>query len=411
MNDHFDPYHKWLGILPQDQPPDHYRLLGLRRYEVDAEVIANAADQRMGFLRTLQTGPHGDHSQQLLNEVARARVTLLDPARKAGYDTVLHSAAPVDALPAAAPQATAPPVQTPPSISVGQSFGEFRLLECLQHTRMTMVYRAEHIPTRRLYSLKFLTPEAARDRTLGKRFRREIEITTQLDHPNLIVGFQGGEYQGLLYLVTEHVIGTDLQTLVTQCGPLPVEHVVEYIDQAARGLLQLHLLGVYHRNISPRNLLVDLQGRIKITNLLLARIQEGSEMDQGQEELTRMGDTMGTAEFLAPEQALDASSVDHRTDIYALGCTMFYLATGRPPYDGRSLMDKLVAHKVQPIPSLRSHCPVAPRWLDTVCRKMLAKSPGGRYTSMAELTDALDTGRWMPWWARVWQRLFDWQGE
>ncbi len=410
MNDHFDAYHKWLGIPPGHQPPDHYRLLGLRRFEADAEVIGNASDQRMRFLRTLQTGAHAAESQRLLNEVARARVTLLDPARKAGYDAVLCSAAPVDSAPAGPRPLEAPPVQAAPAASVGQSFGEFRLVECLQHTRMAMVYRAEHTPTGRLYSLKFLTPEAARDGTMRKRFRREIEITTQLDHPHLIVGYQGGEHQGLLYLVTEYVIGTDLQTLVAKRGPLPIEHVLEYVEQAARGLMQLHLLGVYHRNISPRNLLVDLQGRIKVTNLLLARIQEGSEMDQGQEELTRMGDVMGTAEFLAPEQVLDASSVDQRTDVYSLGCTMFYLATGRAPYGGRSLMDKLAAHKTQPIPSMRDHRPDVPGWLDTVCRKMLVKEPGGRYTTMAYLTAALDARRRLPWWVRAWRRLFGSQG-
>lgn len=157
---------------------------------------------------------------------------------------------------------------------------------------------------------------------VAKRFQREIDITTKLDHSNLIIGVDSGDQDGLKYLVTEYVIGTDLATVVKQQGPLPIEQARQYIISAARGLTQLHLHGVYHRNLKPQVLLVDLQGNVKVTNLFLARVQEGSEM-ASEEELTRMGHTMGTYDYLPPEQAADAhSETRDRTSIrLAAPCT------------------------------------------------------------------------------------------
>ena len=189
--------------------------------------------------------------------------------------------------------------------------------------------------------------------------------------------------------MTEYVVGTDLQALVAQGGPLPVDQAVEYLHQAAQGLGQLHQLQVYHRNVSPKNLLVDIQGRIKVTNLMLARIEEGSELDQG-EALTRMGDTMGTVEYMAPEQAANPAGVDQRADIYALGCTLYFLLNAGPVYLGRSAMEKLLAHRKQPIPSLKVRLPDVPDWLDLAFQKMIAKDPAQRYASMEEVCQDAD---------------------
>jgi len=383
----FDPYHKWLSIPPAEQPPDHYRLLALPRFESDPEVIGNAADQRMVHLRNFQTGRHAADSQRLLNEVARARLTLLDPRRKAAYDTVLRSAAPADAEPAA-PSGPAPkPEQT--GLALGQAFGRLRLAEVLRSTRWAVTFRAEDLETGQPYSLKVLTPQAARDGTFQRRFLREVEITTRLKHANLVGGYQGGQWQGWFYLVGEYVVGTDLQTLVGHYGPLSVDYAVECVDQAARGLAELHQLGVFHRNVTPRNLLVDLHGQLKVTNLFLARIQEGSAMDRGGEELTQMGDTMGTSEYLPPEQSTNPAGVDQRADIYSLGCTLFYLLMARPVYGGRSMIEKVLAHSREPIPSLCAQRDDVPAWLDRVFQRMVAKQPADRYASMVEVSQAL----------------------
>ncbi len=396
MQEPFDPYHKWLAITPREQPPDHYRLLGISRFEADPDVIAHAADQRMSHLRGFQTGPHAAESQRLLNEVAAARVTLMDPRRRASYDALLRSAVPADVEPSPA-ASSVPPAKPAAGPSSGRTFGSFRLAECLRQSKFAGIYRAEDIETGRSYSLKFLTSAAAADETLCKRFRREIELTTRINHPHLMAGFSGGQWEDVWYLVTEYVVGSDLQTLVAQGGVLPVEQAVEYLQQAAEGLGQLHQLQVYHRNVSPKNLLVDIQGRIKVTNLMLARVEEGSEMAQG-EALTRMGDTMGTADYMAPEQAMNPAGVDQRADIYALGCTLWFLLTGGPVYAGRSPMEKLLAHRKQPVPSLKAKRPDAPDWLDLAFQRMLAKDPAERYVSMQEVCRALTPGgKKSPW--------------
>jgi serine/threonine protein kinase len=314
-------------------------------------------------------------------------VTLLDPRRRAGYDALLRSAAPADGEPQRAASAAAPakPAAGPSS---GQTFGSFRLAECLRQSKFAGIYRAEEIDSGRSFSLKLLTSAAAADATLCKRFRREIELTTRINHPNLVAGFSGGQWEDVWYLVTEYVVGSDLQSLVAQCGTLPIDQAVEYLSQAAQGLGQLHQLQVYHRNVSPRNLLVDIQGRIKVTNLMLARIEEGSEMAQG-EDLTRMGDTMGTVEYMAPEQAVNPAGVDQRADIYGLGCTLCFLLTGAPVYPGKSMMEKLLAHRREPVPSLKARRPDVPNWLDLVFQKMIAKEPAERYASMEEVCQAL----------------------
>ena len=174
MQEQFDPYHKWLAITPQEQPPDHYRLLGISRFEADPDVIAHAADQRMAHLRGFQTGPHTADSQRLLNEVAAARLTLMDARRRAGYDALLRSAAPADGEPPVAGSSAAParPTAGPNS---GRTFGSFRLAECLRQSKFAGIYRAEDLETGHSYSLKFLTSTAAADETLCKRFRREID--------------------------------------------------------------------------------------------------------------------------------------------------------------------------------------------------------------------------------------------
>jgi len=398
MPERFDPYHQWLGIPPQEQPPDHYRLLAMARFEAGPDVIGHAADQRMAFLRTFQAGPHANDAVRLLNEVARARITLLDPRRKAAYDTMLRSAVPIDAAPAAVAPPP-PPVVSP--LAPGQTFGRFRLAECIRRAGQATIYRAEDIQTGHPYCVKLLNPEAAADPTLCKRFRREIEITTQLHHPHLVAGYEGGQRHGFHYLVTEYVVGTDLRSLVKQHGPLPVEQAIEYIDQAACGLGQLHLLKVYHRNVAPKNLWVDLQGRLKVTNLFLARIENDSPLEANIEDLTRMGDKMGTVEFLAPEQSTDASSVDQRADIYSLGCTLHFLLTGQPVYPARSSMEKLLAHRTRPIPSLVAQRADVPEWLDRAFQRMVAKSPLERFASMAEVSHTISPGAQRSLWSRL----------
>ena len=207
------------------------------------------------------------------------------------------------------------------------------------------------------------------------------------------------------FLVMEYVMGTDLATLVKQQGPLPVDQTTDYVLQAARGLGQLHRHGVYHRNIKPHVLMVDMRGRLRITNLLLAKIGEQSALQA--EELTTMGESMGSLDYMPPEQAADARKVDPRSDIYSLGCTLFHLLLGRPPFVAKGPMQKILAHKQTPPPSLVAVHADKPARLDAIFQKMLAKDPAARYQNVDALIAALD-GRpaaGSSWWQRLLARF------
>jgi serine/threonine protein kinase len=183
---------------------------------------------------------------------------------------------------------------------------------------------------------------------------------------------------------------------------LPVEQAVDYAVQTARGLSELHSHGVFHRNIKPHALLVDFRGNLRITNLLLAKIGEGSAIDAGDEALTMEGESMGSIDYLPPEQAVDSSKADQRSDIYALGCSLYYLLTGQPPYPLKSSVDKLLAHRQAPIPSPRRLRSEVPAWLDASIRRMLAKKQADRYQTAADVIQALtNPPPAEPWWQNL----------
>jgi serine/threonine-protein kinase len=190
------------------------------------------------------------------------------------------------------------------------------------------------------------------------------------------------------YLVTEFVLGTDMGTLVEAQGPLSPEQALTYLAQTALGLSQLHRHGVVHRNLKPQVLLVDVQGQIKITNLLLAKIQQQSDLEGG-ERLTLDNMALGTADYMAPEQIRASSQADGRADLYALGCTLHFLLSGAPPYPGKTLMEKMTAHLQGPLPSLRAARGDVSPALEGVFRKLLAKEPADRYASAEALLDEL----------------------
>lgn len=396
----FDPYEEWLEIPPIEQPADHYRLLGLKRGESDARTIAAAADERMVRVRAMQLGPHAELTQRILNELAAAKNVLSDPQRRAAYDAVLRTAAPaVGQDPHAWPPVAA---GGRGELATGDSVGDYRILERASASTLGVTYKVQHRQSRRYFFLKTLPPKAAKKPEVRKRFQREMDILTRLNHPNLIVACDSGEHAGLPYLVLDYVLGADLSKLVREQGPLPVEQAIDYTVQTAQGLGELHWHGVFHRNIKPHALLVDLRGNLRITNLLLAKIGEGSLLDQGDEALTTMGESMGSIDYLPPEQATDSRKADERSDIYALGCTLFYLLTGQPPFAMNNALEKLVAHQKTPPPKVRHLRPETPAWLDDCCRKMLAKQPAERYQRVTDVIDALTkpTTR-QPWWRRL----------
>ena len=183
----------------------------------------------------------------------------------------------------------------------------------------------------------------------------------------------------------------------SHCGsraPLGVEEAVRYTIQAAAGLAAAHQQGVCHRNIKPANLLLDREGVIKIVGFTLAHVEAGGAASEAgvDDNLTRQGQVIGTFDYMSPEQAMDSSSVDRRADIYSLGCTLYWLLTGQPPYAAKAGMPQILAHRTRPIPSLCAARPEVPAAIDRVFQKMLAKTPAGRYASMQEVIADLEAG-------------------
>jgi molecular chaperone DnaK len=271
-------------------------------------------------------------------------------------------------------------------------FNNLVILDKLGEGGMGEVYLAEHRRMKRRVAVKVLPMAAVRDEKLLRRFYREVEAAARLMHPNIVTAYDASEYQGMHYLVMEYVDGQDLGTMVDRRGPLPVDYVVGCMIQAARGLHFAHQQGVIHRDIKPSNLLVDRAQVVKILDMGLARLVDSrTGEDTVPDELTGTGHIVGTVDYMSPEQIEGTAQVDHRTDIYSLGCTMYRLLTGVPPFRRSAPIETLIAHRTAPIPRLRDARTDIPPELDQLLERMLAKNPKDRMGSMADVIEGLES--------------------
>lgn len=272
--------------------------------------------------------------------------------------------------------------------SKGLVFGEYAVLDRLGAGGMGQVYKAQHRSMDRIVALKVLSKEAMKSPEAIKRFQREAKAAAKLIHPHIVTAFDAGQQEGVHFLVMEYVEGSDLSALLKARGRLPVEKATAYILQAARGLAFAHSKGVVHRDIKPANLLLDADGVVKILDMGLARI-DGGVMQAAQEGLTQTGQVMGTVDYMAPEQAFDTRHADAQADVYSLGCTFFRLLTGHNLYSGETIVQKILAHRENPIPSLRDALPDIPPQVEAFYQRMVAKQPQKRPT-MTEAIESLE---------------------
>ena len=247
---------------------------------------------------------------------------------------------------------------------------------------MGVVYKARNRKMNRLVAIKVLPPLKPQDPGAVARFEREMKAVARLTNPHIVAAYDADEADGKHFLVMEYIDGLDLKSLVKAQGPLPVDRAVDYILQAARGLHHAHEQGIIHRDIKPANLMLDQNGVVKVLDLGLARIESGGA---NQADLTETGVLMGTVDYLAPEQAASTKDSDRRADVYSLGCTLYYLLTGGPLYEGGTILQKVLAHREKPIPSVRGVCPECPALLEQVFAKRAAKRPEQRHQTMAEV--------------------------
>lgn len=269
-------------------------------------------------------------------------------------------------------------------------FGEYTIVSAIGAGGMGKVFKAEHRRMKRSVALKVLPPAAVKSPEAVKRFQQEVQAAARLEHANIVTAHDAGEAHGVHYLVMQYVDGRDLASLVAERGALPVAKAIDYVRQAARGLAYAHGKGVIHRDIKPANLLLSNEGVIKILDMGIARFDDALPAACKQP-TTTSGEVMGTADYMAPEQGDDAHRADARADVYSLGCTLHFLLTGKPPYGGSTLVQKMMAHRDQSIPSLVLKRGDVPPMLDQVFARMLAKKPSERFQTMQEVVAALES--------------------
>lgn len=279
---------------------------------------------------------------------------------------------------------------------VGTTLGGYEVLEKLGQGGMGAVYLARQLSLDRKVALKTLRPELARDPDLVARFTREAFAAAQLTHHHVVQIYDIGESNGVHFFAMELVEGKPLSGLVRELGRLDVETAVAYVLQAARGLKAAHDCGMIHRDVKPANLLLSEEGLVKVADLGL--VKRGAEKRNGRagSAMTAAGGetgfnkTMGTPAFMAPEQAKDATRVDERADVYSLGCTLYNLLTGGPPYTGRTVEEILTKQATEPPPPVDVVVRNVPAGLAEIVNRMVARNPEQRYRSMAEVIGALE---------------------
>ena len=266
--------------------------------------------------------------------------------------------------------------------------GSYRIVQALGTGGMSSVYRAVHVETGLEVALKVLTRTLARNSTLLQRFLREARSAEALEHANIVTIYDRGIDKGRHYLVLEYVAGGDFHEFVQRRGPLGVADAILVVKDVARALKYAASRGLIHRDIKPSNILRTPTGQIKLIDLGLALHAENED-----ERVTREGTTVGTVDYMAPEQARDSRATSIQSDMYSLGCTFYFLLTGVPPYPGGDITEKLTRHAKAPVPDVCDLRQDVTPSLAAIVTRMMAKRPDDRFGSYDELIGALERAR------------------
>jgi len=351
-------------------------------------------------------------------EVPGSHAAYVPPPAADDQPTVISNRQPLPVTPTAGD----PQRPTGGGVQLGDRLGPFELLEFVGGGGMGRVFRAWDTNLGRTVALKILPPDQAADEETFQRFVNEAQSAARLDHENVVRVYQVGEDRGLRYIAFEFVDGVDIRAIVERHGPLSLPEAVSYVLQVAEALVHAAARGVVHRDIKPSNVLVTPEGRVKLIDMGLARLRRESSSAA---DLTASGVTLGTFDYISPEQARDPRHADARSDVYSLGCTFFYMLAGRPPFPEGTVLQKLLQHQGDQPPDIRRFRPDIPDEAVRVMRKMLAKDPRQRYQHPGELVEDLlalaehvrlgpreRSGRWLvvPRQPRVsaWRRHLPW---
>jgi len=284
-----------------------------------------------------------------------------------------------------------PAGMTPRELAValqGEKLDNFLLQQFVGGGGMGVVFKALDTTLDRVVAVKVVASRSISNEDLQRRFLIEAQSAARLDHPNIARVYDSGRSRGLPYIVFEYVEGANIRDLVVNHGPLPLGDALSYTYQIAHALAHAWKRDVVHRDIKPSNILVNQEGMTKLVDMGLARLYQVGAHD---DDLTSTGVTLGTFDYISPEQARDPRLADTRSDIYSLGCTLFYMLAGHPPFSEGTAAQKLLQHQEEKPPELLTLRDDLPDSLDRLVRRMLAKRPEDRPQSSAEVVADLAT--------------------
>ena len=272
-------------------------------------------------------------------------------------------------------------------VTKGFFLGGFRILRRLGEGGMGKVYLAVHETDGRKVAVKVLPPKKAQEEALAlDRFRREMDLSRRVQHPNIARTFEVGEDGGVHFMVMEYIPGDSLYNIVKSGGPLRVPDTARCFEKLLDGLAAAHAAGLIHRDIKPSNVMITPDGDAKLLDLGLARAI-GDENP-----LTRPNVVIGTLDYASPEQLSDAARADRRSDLYSIGCTLYFTLAGRPPFEGGDIVNKIYKHRMEDPEPLEKVVRGVPAAFAAIVRRLMAKEPSERYQSAEELK--ADLARW-----------------